>query len=117
MRTAVAGFAVLVMAALVGVSVWATGHQSIVPAIAGLLEQPAAGSNPWFIATLFDAYFGFLWFWLWLAWREAGWLPRLGWLVAILLLGNMAMAAYVLLALWRLPAGAGVPGLLLGRHR
>ena len=117
MKGTLAGFALLVLAALIGVSVWATGHQSIVPAIHSLLESPTAGSNPWFIATLFDAYFGFLWFWIWVAWREGGWLPRLAWLVAILLLGNMAMAAYVLLALRRLPPGAGVPGLLLGRHR
>lgn len=117
MKAALTGFALLVLAALIGVSIWATGHQSIVPAISGLLEQPTAGSNPWFIATLFDAYFGFLWFWIWLAWREGGWLPRLVWLAAILLLGNMAMAAYVLLALWRLPPGAGTAGLLLGRHR
>ena len=117
MKPAVAGFALLVLAALIGVSVWATGHQSIVPAIDSLVQTPTAGNNPWFIATLFDAYFGFLWFWLWLAWREAGWGSRLSWLAAVLLLGNIAMAIYVLLALRRLPAGSGVRGLLLGRHR
>ena len=117
MKALVAGFAVLVLAALIAVSVWATGHQSIVPAIQSLLQEPTAGSNPWFIATLFDAYFGFLWFWLWVAYREAGWTARLVWLALILLLGNMAMAAYVLLALWRLPAGASVEDLLRRRPR
>lgn len=117
MKTLVAGFAVLVFAALVAVSVWATGHQSIAPAIQSLLQEPAAGNNPWFIATLFDAYFGFLWFWLWVAYREPGGTARLLWLLAILLLGNMAMAAYVLLSLWRLPAGAGIDDLLRRRPR
>ncbi len=62
--------------------------------------------HPWFVATLFDTYFAFLAFWLWLAWRERSWPVRIGWLVAILLLGNIAMAAYVLLQLARLPADA-----------
>ncbi|MEM9292218.1 MAG: DUF1475 family protein [Acidobacteriota bacterium] len=55
--------------------------------------------DPWFRATLADAYFGFLTFYAWLAYRESSWLSRGIWLVAILLLGNFAMAGY---ALWRL---------------
>jgi drug/metabolite transporter (DMT)-like permease len=65
-------------------------------------------AHPWFIATLFDTYFAFLAFWLWLAWRERRWLPRVAWLAAILLLGNIAMAAYMLVLLFRLPADAKV---------
>lgn len=68
----------------------------------------AVATHPWFIATLFDTYFAFLTFWLWLAWRERHWIPRLAWLVAILLLGNIAMAGYVLVALFRLPTTASV---------
>ena len=119
MKTIVGGFALLALAGLIGVSVWATGHQSIVPAIQDLAANPTAGNNPWFIATLFDAYFGFLWFWLWVAYRESGQLARGLWLVLILLLGNMAMAAYVLIAIARLPRGATVGDLLLrpvGHH-
>lgn len=113
MKLRVGLFALAALAGLIAVSAWATGHQSIVPAIRSLLDAPTAGSNPWFIATLLDAYFGFLWFWLWVAYRETGWASRLGWLVLILSLGNMAMAAYVLIALWRLPADAGIENLLL----
>lgn len=72
--------------------------------------------HPWFIATLFDCYFGFLTFYLWVAYREASWLLRGLWLVAILALGNIAMSAYVLLALWRLPADASIDRLLLRQH-
>ena len=72
--------------------------------------------HPWFIATLFDCYFGFLTFYLWLAYREVGWLARTLWLLAILALGNIAMSAYMLLSLWRLPADASIDRLLLRRE-
>jgi hypothetical protein len=69
--------------------------------------------HPWFIATLFDCYFGFLTFYLWVAYRENSWLARALWLVAILALGNIAMSGYMLIALWRLPPGAPIDRLLL----
>jgi hypothetical protein len=72
--------------------------------------------HPWFIATLFDCYFGFLTFYLWLAYRESRWLARALWLIAILALGNIAMSAYMLLSLWRLPADAPIDRLLLRRE-
>lgn len=53
-------------------------------------------SEPWGLATMFDAYFGFLTFWLYVAWRENSVLARFVWLIALLLLGNFAIAAYVL---------------------
>jgi len=69
--------------------------------------------HPWFIATLFDTYFGFLTFWLWLAYRENSWIAAILWLIAIVLLGNIAMASYVLWVVWRLPADAGTRRVLL----
>ena len=71
MKASVAAFAVMVLATLIGVSIWATGHQNIAVAISDLIANPTAGNNPWMLATLFDAYFGFLWFWLWVAYKEA----------------------------------------------
>lgn len=71
--------------------------------------------HPWFIATLTDTYLAFLTFWVWVAYKESSSLARLVWLLLILLTGNMAMAAYVLIQLWRLPAGAGAEQLLLRR--
>lgn len=73
----------------------------------------AVVTHPWFIATLFDTYFGFLTFYLWLAARETSWGARIGWLVAILLLGNLAMSAYVLQIVWRLPVTATLAEVLL----
>ena len=77
------------------------------------LDRPlsvAAGeiwADPWGRATLFDAYFAFLTVWLWMAYRARSWTARLGWLVAVCLLGNFAIAVYALWALHRLPPGAG----------
>lgn len=115
MKTSLGAFALLVLASLIAVSVWATGHTSIVPAIHDLLARPEAGSNPWFVATLADAYFGFLWFWLWIAYKETSWIARGAWLLLVLGLGNMAMAAYMLIQLARLPANARAEDLLLRR--
>ena len=69
--------------------------------------------HPWFIATLFDTYFGFLTFYAWLAYKETGWFARVAWLMAILLLGNIAMSTYMLITLYRLPADAGIERVLL----
>ncbi|WP_370304760.1 DUF1475 family protein [Sinimarinibacterium flocculans] len=108
-------FAVVAIAGLIGVSTWATGHVSIVPAIQDLIANPSAGYTPWLVATLFDAYFGFIWFWLWIAYKETRWSMRLLWLVLVLGLGNIAMGAYMLIRIARLPRGATVEDLLLRR--
>lgn len=107
--------ALAALAALIGVSIWATGHISISPTIDDLLANPGAGNNPWFVATLFDAYFGFLWFWSWVAYKERSWLSRMIWLLLILALGNIAIATYMLIQLLRLPANAKIEDLLLRR--
>ncbi len=73
----------------------------------------AVVTHPWFIATLFDCYFGFFTFYAWLAYKETRWLARIGWFVAIVLLGNIAMSSYMLVLLFRLPAGAGLEQVLL----
>jgi len=69
----------------------------------------------WTIATLMDAYFGFTTFYVWVFYKERAWAPRLLWFVAIMLLGNMAMASYVLLQLWRLGPDEPAAAILLAR--
>ena len=69
--------------------------------------------DPWFRATLVDAYCGFLTFYAWVFYRERTWAGRGLWLVAILALGNIAMSVYVLARLFRLPPDAGAEQLLL----
>ena len=114
MKTGLTLFSLAALAALVGVSIWATQHVGIAAALRDLVDHPTAAFNPWFVATLFDTYFAFLWFWLWVAYRETNWALRGLWLLLICGLGNIAMALYMLLALWRLPAGGGARELLLG---
>ena len=65
----------------------------------GLINEP---DRWWTIATLIDAYYGFLTFYVWVFYKELSSPSRIGWFVAIMLLGNMAMAAYVLRELARL---------------
>ncbi len=72
-------------------------------------------SDRWFQATLIDAYCGFLLFYLWVAYKEVHWAARLGWFFGIALLGNIAMAIYMLLQLAKLPPGAAPADLLLRR--
>src|SRR6185436_3039113 len=73
----------------------------------------AVATHPWFIATLFDTYFAFLTFYCWVAYKEVSNVARLAWLIAILLLGNIAMAIYLLIRLFKLPTDAPIEALLL----
>ena len=70
-------------------------------------------THPWFIATLFDTYWGFLTFYCWVFYKEAGGVARTLWLVTILLLGNIAMALYMLIQLFRVSTDAKVEEVLL----
>lgn len=69
-------------------------------------------ADPWFIATLFDAYCGFITFYIWVFYKEKSTLSRGIWLVLIMALGNIAMASYVLLKLFKLPKNAKLEDLL-----
>lgn len=97
----------LILVSMLAVTGWASSQVALWQIPQEVLR------HPWFIATLFDAYFGFLTFWLWVAYLQSTWTSRLAWLVAILLLGNIAMAVYVLIRLFRLPRNASWEQLLL----
>jgi len=79
----------------------------------GLVAEP---DRWWTYATLADAYFGFLTFYAWVFYKEVTATARAGWFVAIMLLGNMAMAVYVLLQLRQLPADQPAASILLRRN-
>ena len=97
----------IILLAMLAVTSWASN-------IVALWKIPGEViRHPWFIATLFDTYFAFITFWLWVAYKERSWPARLGWLFTILALGNIAMAIYMLLQLFRLPANAKLDQLLL----
>jgi hypothetical protein len=69
-------------------------------------------ANPWAVATLYDAYFGFTTFWVWVAYKENSLWRSLLWLVLIYSLGNIAMSLYVLIQLFRLRPEQSVEALL-----
>lgn len=115
MKTRLTLFSVLVLAGILAATTWATSVVSIAPAIAEIIENPSAGYNPWQWATLVDAYLAFAWFYVWIAYKEKTWAARGGWLVAVVLTGNMAMAVYMLLQLRGLPPNATAADVLLRR--
>ena len=90
MRVWLIVFCCVVITCMAVITTIASLDRSVVVAGVGLWP------DPWFVATLADAYFAFLTFYLWVAYKETRWSRRLGWLIAILLLGNFAMAAYLL---------------------
>lgn len=63
---------------------------------------PAVLGHPWFVATLADAYWAFITFYVWVAWKECSLGARVLWFIAIILWGNIAMALYVLVELGRI---------------
>jgi predicted permease len=86
----------LVLVTMLTVTTWAQMQEGFLTAVARI------PGDPWFVATLFDTYFAFLAFFFWVCYRERSALARVIWLVLILALGNIAMAAYALLQLARL---------------
>jgi hypothetical protein len=73
-------------------------------------------THPWFIATLFDAYWGFITFSVWVCYKQSSWVARVAWFCAIMLLGNIAMSAYCLRELFVVPANARIADLLTVRR-
>jgi hypothetical protein len=63
---------------------------------------PGLMQDPWAVATLWDAYFAFLTFYLWLAYKERRTVSRIVWFVLVMGLGSIAMSLYVLIQLSRL---------------
>lgn len=96
---------------MLAVTTWASLQQPVWD-WGGLTTPP---HHAWTIATLFDAYFGFLTFYAWVVYKERGALARVGWFAAIMLTGNMAMSIYVLRELARLRDDEPVTALLLRR--
>lgn len=104
------GFFIVVFVSMVYITVKAGMHENLFAAIARLSD------DPWAVATLWDAYFGFLTFYIWVLHRE-GWLGRIVWFVLIMSLGNMAMAAYALIKLFKVEQTATFADVVVGPRR
>lgn len=104
-------FFLLVLLSMLAVTSWASLE-------CALWKTPReVVTHPWFIATLFDTYWAFLTFYCWVAYKEVSWIARLAWLIGILLLGNIVMAIYMLIQLFRVPADGRIEDVLMRRVR
>jgi hypothetical protein len=99
----------LVFAAIFVSMVAVTVHASRAVSLWNAWDSFAA--NPWAVATLYDAYFGFFTFWVWVAYRERSPGVRVLWLLLIFALGNIAMSLYVLVQIFGLKPDEPVDGL------
>ena len=77
---------------------------------------PGFSANPWAVATLWDAYFGFVTFYVWVLYKERTILLRVIWFILIMGLGNIAMSLYVLIQLARLRADEAAETILWRRN-
>lgn len=105
----VRAFCIVVLIAMLWVTSWASLK---IP----LWEAGPHVSDPWSVATLFDAYFGFLTFYLWVLYKERTPPSRTIWLVLVLTLGNIAMAIYLFRETFRAGKNASVKDLLTVQH-
>ncbi len=92
----------LIFLSMFALTIWCATQENI------LEIPPVVLNDVWFRATLFDAYFAFLSFFLWVCYREKSLPLKVFMFFAITFLGNLAMSMYVLLALYRLKPGEGV---------
>ena len=97
----------LILLSMVTISVLATMQNGIFEAGSELMK------DRWFVATLMDAYFGFITFYVWVAYKETTVVGRGIWFVLIMLLGTIAMSIYMLIQLSKLPSDAGFRQLLV----
>lgn len=102
-------FFIVVLVSMLMVTTWASTQVT-------LWKIPyETWTHPWWIATLVDAYWGFLTFYCWIVYKEGSWVARGAWLIAVLLLGNIAMAVYALIQLFKVPLNGRMEDVLLRR--
>lgn len=83
---------------MISMTAWVSLHKSILASG----NEFSWKASPWAVATLFDAYFGFVTFYVWVAYKERNWAAKALWFLLIMGLGNIAMSIYVLIQLFKL---------------
>ena len=105
----------LLFSAIIGAMLWVTTWASFTEALGDFAAGPVI-RNPWVVATLFDAYFAFITVYVWIAWKEQSLGARILWFIAVILLGNLATAAYFLSELFKVPASGPLTEVLATRR-
>jgi len=106
MKTALTGLVAGIFVLMVSVTIRASLAVTLWEA------WPEYAANPWAMATLYDAYSGFLLFFCYVVWRERSVSSRALWFVLIMGFGNIATSAYLLLQIARLRPGEPVSAIL-----
>lgn len=57
--------------------------------------------NPWGVVSLVDLYTGFILFAIWIVYRELGILPKVLWVLLLMILGFFTASLYVLIAAYQ----------------
>lgn len=105
----------LLFGAILGWMVFLTLHTQTQKSIWMSPGEFHYATSPWAVATLFDAYCGFITFFVWVCFKERTVAMRAVWFVLIMTLGNIAMSSYVLLQLFRLKPDEPVSNILIKR--
>jgi hypothetical protein len=77
---------------------------------------PTLIKDPWAVMTLYDAYFAFFFFYLWVYYKEPKWYNRLLWFVLIAMFGTITMSLYMLIQLFTLDKFLSIEDLLVGKN-
>jgi hypothetical protein len=100
----------LIFIGMLSVIITATIDQNIFEAVGNMWP------NWWFKASLLDLYFAFLTLFVWVAYKEIHLWRKLVWFASFMLLGSLAISAYMLTELYRLRVGDTVETLLTRRN-
>ncbi len=84
---------------------WASSYEPV-----WHISEPTR-SHPWFVTTVFDAYFALLTIYFWVLYREPSLFSRLFWFLMIVGLGNPGVAVYLLYVM------SSIPPELVGKER
>ncbi len=107
-------FLKLLFAAIFAWMVWITFVASNDQNITAAIQE--SWPEWWFRAHLSDTYFAFLTIYLWVFYKETSWISRIFWFFAVMILGNIAISAYMLIQLFRLRPDEPVHHILLRKE-
>lgn len=109
LRSKISAFASFVLLAMISVTTWSSLEKGVGEGFRYVFAER------WGIATLFDAYFGFAAFFLWVIYKESSAVSRILWGIGLVIFGNIAIAIYLLKEARKLKASDGAEILLVRR--
>jgi len=86
----------IILVSMLIVTTWASLQENVILGGAKIIREP------WGIATLFDTYFAFFTFYIWVMYKEVKWFSKLIWFILVVFLGNIAMSVYVLMQIYKI---------------